>query len=373
MKIAHFSDTHLGFSAYRKVDDESGINQREMDLYRAFERCVDGIIASDAEVVLHSGDLFDSVRPSNRAISFTLDQLIRLTDAGKEVVLIAGNHSAPKLRETGSVFRIFDHLRQVHSVYKGAYEKLVIGDLAIHAVPHADGEIMKEQLDLVKPDRERRYNVLMLHAGLTGVEEFSSAEYNEQLLPDSYLRKDMDYIALGHFHTQRRVKENSYYSGSTERLTFSEAGNDKGWMLIDLASGKKDFMKVQSRPMYDLRRISAKGMDHVQLMGAIRTALSSHDLQDAVVRLNVTDITGPMYRSLDFHQIKEWTNTAVHFQPNFILNEEENRVQSGDISFNALDQEYIDFLERYAVEGVSKEVIRQKGLEYLRRGSDPCE
>lgn len=370
MKIAHFSDTHLGSSAYRKLDDEYGINLREMDLYRAFERCVDGIIESDAEVVVHSGDLFDTVRPSNRAISFTLDQLIRLTKAGKEVVLIAGNHSAPKLRETGSVFRIFEHLDHVHPVYREVYEKVSVAGLAVHAVPHADADKMMAQLDLVQPDPDAQFDIMMLHAGIRGVEEFGGTEYNEQMVPDSYLRKDMDYIALGHFHTQRRVKDNAYYSGSTERLSFSEAGADKGWMLIDLESGKKEFRILPSRPMYDLRSINAKGMGQEELMRAIRDALESKSLEGAVVRLNVYDVTGPLYRSLDHHLIREWASSAVHFEDHFVRCQEDNKVQSCDISFNAIDQEFVSFLDRYAVEGVSKDKVRAKGLEYLHRGSD---
>ena len=106
MKIVHVSDTHIGFSAYRKVDDETGINQREMDVYRRFAEFTDKAIEIHPDVVIHSGDLFDSVRPSNRAISVALDNLARITAAGIPVVVIAGNHSTPRLRETGSVFKI---------------------------------------------------------------------------------------------------------------------------------------------------------------------------------------------------------------------------------------------------------------------------
>jgi len=39
MKILHVADTHLGYSAYRKAT-EDGINQRELDTYKAFEQFV---------------------------------------------------------------------------------------------------------------------------------------------------------------------------------------------------------------------------------------------------------------------------------------------------------------------------------------------
>ncbi|HRU11914.1 MAG TPA: DNA repair exonuclease, partial [Methanomassiliicoccales archaeon] len=96
MRIAHVADTHVGFTAYRRTDPETGMNQREVDVYRAFERLVDSLIAKRPDAVLHSGDLFDSVRPSNRALSVVLEQLLRLSREGIPIVLIAGNRSTPR-------------------------------------------------------------------------------------------------------------------------------------------------------------------------------------------------------------------------------------------------------------------------------------
>jgi len=60
MKILHISDTHLGYSAYRKLTDDN-INQREMDNYNSFQKIIDYAIKLKPDIVLHSGDLFDSV------------------------------------------------------------------------------------------------------------------------------------------------------------------------------------------------------------------------------------------------------------------------------------------------------------------------
>ena len=75
MKIFHLADTHLGFSAYNKIDPDSGLNQREIDFYSVFQRFVDIALETKPDLILHSGDFFDSVRPTNRAISFVMDQL----------------------------------------------------------------------------------------------------------------------------------------------------------------------------------------------------------------------------------------------------------------------------------------------------------
>ena len=67
MKFLHLADTHLGYSAYRKVT-EDGVNLREMDVYDAFVRCIDYAVKTKPDVVLHAGDLFDSVRPTSLGI-----------------------------------------------------------------------------------------------------------------------------------------------------------------------------------------------------------------------------------------------------------------------------------------------------------------
>lgn len=95
MKIFHVSDTHLGYSAFAKLDPERGFNQREADFYDAFERFVDLSLKEKPDLILHTGDLFDSVRPSNRAISFALSEIRKLADAKIKFIAISGNHETP--------------------------------------------------------------------------------------------------------------------------------------------------------------------------------------------------------------------------------------------------------------------------------------
>ncbi len=214
------------------------------------------------------------MRPTNRALSFALEQLLRISDAGIPVVMIAGNHSTPRLRETGSVFRLFEHLKGVHPVYKGTYERVDIGDMAVHAVPHSDDPSFKGQLALIEVDPKVRFNVAMLHAGVVGFNVFKMNEFNEQLVETSFLKEDLDYIALGHYHDSYQVAKNAFYSGSIERFSFSEAHQKKGYMLVDLETGVRTFKELPTREMLDLGPVDASGMDPTSLMGRIEDLLS---------------------------------------------------------------------------------------------------
>jgi len=344
-----------------------GLNQREVDTYRAFEAFVDKALELRPDVVLHSGDLFDTVRPSNRALGFALEQLVRLSEAGIPVVLIAGNHSTPRIRETGSAFRLFEHLPNVYPVYKGAYERVTLGDLTVHAVPHTDGEAFKENLAELSRSAGTRYEVAMLHAGVVGFKEFRMNEFNEQIIDSCYLRDDLDYIALGHYHQHYDVARNAAYSGSTERFSFAEAGQEKGFLLVDLDAGKRQLIALPTRPMVDLGPIDAKRLDASSLKAEVEARLD-RDLTGKIVRLVVRNVPRAAYEALDFRRIKELAAGAVHFEPRFEIDRENVSIQSGTATISSLEQEFVSFLERYPVEGVSKDAVRAQGLEYLKRG-----
>ena len=89
MKILHVSDTHLGYSAYKKISDQ-GINQRELDNYNSFKQFINYAIKTKPDIIIHSGDLFDSVRPNNRAITFSINQMLRLLKSKIPFIVISG-------------------------------------------------------------------------------------------------------------------------------------------------------------------------------------------------------------------------------------------------------------------------------------------
>jgi len=366
MRIVHVSDTHLGYTAYRKVDEESGLNQREIDVYRAFESFVDRTLELRPDLILHSGDLFDSVRPTNRALSFAMDQLHRVSEAGIPMVAIAGNHSTPRLRETGSVFRLFEHIEGIYPVYRGRLERIEIGEMMVTALPHSEPEMMQRGLEELKPSKEFRYNVAIMHAGVVGLGVFRMNEFNERLIKSSYLRGDFDYIALGHYHEQVEVGPTACYAGSTERFSFTEADHEKGFLLIDLENGRRRFEPLEVREMLDLGPVDAYGKDPVALQEEIESVLQT-DLHDRIVRLTVRNVSPSTYKGLDFNRIADLTGEALHFERRFEVQQEATSAQLKDASLTSLEQEFRAYLSRRPVEGVDKDRLLDRGLYYLER------
>ena len=77
MRIVHLSDTHLGFRQLQRINDH-GRNEREQDVYDAFNAAIDRTIELAPAAVVHAGDLFDSYHPSSAALGVALDGLARL-------------------------------------------------------------------------------------------------------------------------------------------------------------------------------------------------------------------------------------------------------------------------------------------------------
>ena len=60
VRIAHLADTHLGLKQYN-------LDEREKDIYDSLEEVGNKILEERADIVIHSGDLFDSPRPTPQA------------------------------------------------------------------------------------------------------------------------------------------------------------------------------------------------------------------------------------------------------------------------------------------------------------------
>ena len=368
MRILHLADTHIGYTAYNRLD-ENGHNQREMDVFNAFEQVIDRALKNKTDIILHSGDLFDSVRPSNRAISFVIDQLLRLSDAGIPMVIISGNHSTPRLRETGSVFKVLEHIENVQLAYTGRYETFEFGGLKVHALPHCvDKEVFEAELKTMKPDSKFEFNVAMLHAGVVGLSVFKMNEFNEQLASTSQLEKGFDYVALGHYHEFCEVTDSAVYAGSTERLGFGEVGQPKGFITLDLESGKRNFREINTRAMLDLPRLDCSDLSAENMDRAIRKNLNAVDLDGAIVRQVLSDVNRREHNLLNVAGIRKLASEALHFELRASVKDARQRVSSANVMFDSMEKEFVAYLAKVPLEGADRKAVEARGLEYLDSG-----
>ena len=371
MNIIHISDTHLGYSAYHKMNND-GINQREIDNYNSFKQFVDYIVNEKPDLILHAGDLFDSVRPNNRAITFALKQILRISKEGIPFVIIAGNHEHPKLKETGHIFSIFEHIDNIFPIYNSKYEKLsfVLNEekISIHCLPQTySKEDFNKNLEKIKIDISSKYNVLITHGGLRGIKEFSMNEFNEQIIPEKYLRMNFDYIALGHYHKYTKISSNCYYSGSTESFTFSDANDKKGFIEINLNAKNisQKFINLKTRSMLDYKPINCLNLTVDEVNNNIKEKIKEIKPNDKIIRIKLKNISPHDYRGLDFDVIKELTSKALHFEIKADTIKNNSAIINENSYIDSLAQEFELFLNNQNIE--NKELFLKLGINYIKK------
>jgi len=371
MKILHIADTHLGFSAYRRSTTD-GVNQREKDIYDSFTQVIDYALAEHVDLILHAGDLFDTVRPTNRAITVALQQILRLSAAHIPLVIIAGNHEQPKLQETGHIFSIFDHLDNVYPVYHETYEKhqFTIDDeiICIHALPQINIiDVFQNQLDGINRDNNADINILLFHGAVKGIKEFSMNEFNELFIPKHFLSSLFDYVALGHYHSYTKINNTAYYAGSTDALTFKDAGEKKGFIEItkDQDILRSEFMELSNRPVINIPTIFCDTLSVEEIMERIQVAIRKIDPVGKIFRITLKDISSHHYRNLDFRSIRQHAEGSIHYELKVTFIDKENTPDGQQEKIDSLVKEYERFLEKTVIK--EKKMLLEKGLVYLER------
>lgn len=363
MRILHVSDSHLGFSQYARLSPQ-GLNQRETDVFEAFRAAVDHALREKPDVVVHSGDLFDSVRPTNRAVAFCMEQVRRLAEARIPFFVIAGNHDTPKLRETGNVLRMLEFLPNVRAVFRAEVETHRYGDLALVGVPQADGQPDYEALLEGARPTDARWNVLVAHAGVVGVADFRTGEFNELTIGQERLGREWSYIALGHYHGHVDVAPNGAYAGATERTSLREAGDEKGVVLVDLARSTRTFLPVATRPMIVLPALDASDATPIELGPRIADIVRRAEPAGKILSLRVRHLARSTYAALDFAAIRRAAEPAVHLDLKWEIEETESAVDLAREAGSTLADDFDAFLAATPVAG-DRDALRRAAREVL--------
>jgi exonuclease SbcD len=275
VKVAHTSDWHAG-RVFKQV-------RRLPELEAVLEALGDDLEREKVELLLHSGDVFDSGAPAAEAERAVFSFFKRVGRSGIRTVVIAGNHdSADRLAAWGGLAELVDVtvVPKPAPVSRGGVVEFTsrAGETAaIAALPFAHprwfvtalelaegaldqrtgqrvlGEVFARQQyadamatlasHLASAFRRDAISILTAHTHLvgakySGVRSERSVHLGEEwaALPQT-LPTSAQYVALGHIHSPQAVPAvpaPAEYAGSPLQMDFGEVGEEKSWVLLDL-------------------------------------------------------------------------------------------------------------------------------------------
>ena len=312
MRALHTSDWHVGkrIGRYDRLEEYREVIAEIVSIAQA----------EQADIVLHSGDLFDRPVPPIDALDVALSGLVALSDDGQRpVVVIAGNHDSAGFFEALAPFLRGHNIHMVgeikHPEAGGVLDlETAAGRAVVSCFPFLREGRAFHVWDAIEnhykqyADRLRAISeAYAAHAGaLAGIDavQFLVAHFlvggakvhghgaprGERALHmgEAYaatteaIPPGPQYVALGHIHAPQPVpgaKVPAEYAGSLLELDFGEAGEEKRVVLVDVEPGVP--AAVRSIPLTGGRRL-------VRAKGSWQELLVRDDVRESYLDLTVS-------------------------------------------------------------------------------------
>lgn len=308
MRFVHLSDLHIG----KRVNEFSMLEDQRY----IFAQIIEIIRNNDIDAVLIAGDVYDRSVPGEEAVRLFEEFIIGLTDLGKKIFVISGNHdSAQRLsfaHELISKSGVY-----ISPAYDGSSLPVTLtdeyGEVNIYMLPFikpssvkscfADAQIesfddaVRFAINRMNVDESKR-NIILAHQFVTGSQTSDSEERSIGGLDnvDADAFDAFDYVALGHIHKpQRLLRDTLRYSGTPLKYSFSEENNKNSVVVVDFKEkGSIDINLIPLKPIRDMRTVKGK-YEEITLKSSydgsnrddyIRVVLTDEDdVMDAMARL----------------------------------------------------------------------------------------
>jgi DNA repair exonuclease SbcCD nuclease subunit len=333
MIFSHISDTHLGFVQYHS-------EERENDIYMAFDQAIDTSIKDHVDFVILAGDIFHVPNPSGKAIVVLANALKRLRKSNIDSFFILGEHDISRIRATPVPF-VYHNLG--FSKYIGDGNPVIYKDVFIAGFDkRRKAEIEHFEPELAKIDAEAKkhqgHKILVLHQGISEVNKFAG-ELNSVDLP-----KNFTYYAMGHLH-EHELKQFSHlggplaYPGSIE-LTSSEGIKDaqKGFYQVDI-SGKDvspTWIKLDIRPQFSIKTSSDLVSREVDALAEkiksfarkpiVELKITGEISEPGMIQAQISKLTDLTLRCFWKHITQEQANGSVFIDKPLKIEEEMYRI-----------------------------------------------
>ena len=328
MRILHFSDLHIGVENYGRTDPKTGLSTRLGDFLDSLEQVVEFALNEGVDLVLLAGDAYKGRDPTQTHQREFAKRLNRLSKAGLPTFLLVGNHDLPAASSRATAVDIFPTL-EVANIHVGNSLKTYdvptpSGPLQVLAVPWpkrsailsredsrgmsieqvrqtleerlTDGiEVAASQLDPTIPAILTGH--VTVNGATVGTERSMMLGQDHVLLVSALVRPQVEYVALGHIHKHQILRPDPpmvVYSGSLQRVDFSEEGDEKGFCVIDLDPAapqgqrmtKFEFHKLDARSFVTVD-VTLEPQD-VDPTATVVRAIARKEIAGAVVRVRIS-------------------------------------------------------------------------------------
>ncbi len=265
LRLIFFADTHLGFDY--PMRPRINIRRRGPDFFKNFYQVLDYARAHKPDLVIHGGDMFFRSRVPEKIVDMAYQSLADLADFGIPVFIVPGNHERSRLPV--SIFLSHPGIK-IFSVPKTYTFETVHGKVSISGFPSVRDNIRDHFNTVIRQtgyaEHESKIRFLCMHqtveGAVVGPNSYTFRSGKDVVNIDD-IPSNLTAVLSGHIHRSQILRTADHipviYPGSTERTSFAERSETKGFYDIRICANdrndqlvKTDFIKLNARPMTDI-------------------------------------------------------------------------------------------------------------------------
>lgn len=291
--VMHTADVHLDTAHHGKINPRTGIDIAIESNAATLSHLVNEAVKHEVDLFILAGDIVSTGRPSTETLMMLADILQPLVDAGIPIDLDEGNHErlyVPAMHRTSS--NVLGQMlgRQLGVQVVTNITLTSYGSVDVLTIPYPPKSRILASLGQTRVDPTKGDGIVVRHVlqeceellskrdlsipliisghfsvdgiGLPGSEQDIANLMNEVVFPvQPFEDFDPAYIALGHIHTPQKLGTRTYYSGSPNKLTFTDANDIKGGNLVTIDGPGEHSMKRILTPMRGMYKIDLNEQD----------------------------------------------------------------------------------------------------------------
>lgn len=291
-------------------------NDRRREFVEAFDRAIEVALDEKADALILPGDLFHSPKPSWTSICRVARALKEARRRGVEVYSIPGNHD--RYREEGRKGPI-DFLgasglaKNLHSDSGAVISRFREGPKEIAVVGLGFIPFLSEHEDPLERFLPKNQpegcdgTILITHYTFEGFRPPPiHTAGRDPVVKLSSIPKWVDLLISGHIHKFGRICNDpaAFYVGTSERVTFAEEQDQKGFLLADYEPGREpEVQQIQydAREMLTVELSISKGEDITRKsLSALKAVSGQEKAEEMIVRLRLLgEIGAEEFRTFD--------------------------------------------------------------------------
>lgn len=296
MKIVTFADFHIGHQQYSRLNPETGLYYRVENALNVLDELLDYTRRKGIKIVVLAGDAYKNQMVSETIKNEFNKRIAQAASEGIQFVIIDGNHDCSTMEQYKSPLAQFASMQVPNVFHTRFHEEFIYEENGekIKFVTIPTYHTAEEVEDIVNKTKYEGFPIIfVIHGTLRGalLNDWLIEEKETYVDPEVFDKPGVVAVVAGHLHKHQILYNRPlvFYTGSTNRIDFTEENQEKGFVVLDVQPDgftTYDYVEVDSIKFLTLKN-NLIGIDDPTEHMIEELNINSNRINNSILRMQV--------------------------------------------------------------------------------------